>query len=137
MPTTRGWLLGLMLLVIAAMACAHQERQAVRLQPGEAVNLDKLDLHNQSLIIELREGEVVPLDVIVNGEYFGTTPGASVLVTVKRTCFLRVDDRGLRISPDGQGFDAKPRVPGSFQFGVGMTAEGKKMGTLRITTPTK
>ena len=53
---------------------------------GHRTNLmEKLDLHNQSLIIELREGEVVPLDVIVNGEYFGTAPGASVLVTVKRT----------------------------------------------------
>ena len=124
------------LLVVMATACVHQERQVVRLQPGEAVNLDRFDMHKQSLIIELREGEVVPLDVLVEGDYFATAPGASVPVTVKRTCFMRVDDRGLRLSPDGQDFDAKPRVPGSFQFGVGMTTEGKR-ATLRLTTPAK
>ncbi len=134
MPTNRRLRLGL--VVILATACAHQERQVVRLQPGEAVNLDHFDMHKQSLVIELREGEVVPLDVLVEGDYFATAPGTSVPVTVKRTCFMRVDDRGLRISPDGRDFDTKPRVPGSFQLGVGMTTEGKR-ATLRLTTPTK
>jgi hypothetical protein len=60
--------------------------------------------------------------------------GTSVPVTVKRTCLLRVVDRGLRISPDAEHFDERPRVPGSFQFGVGMTPEGKR-GTLRVKTP--
>ena len=89
-----------------------------------------------SAAVELREGEVVPLDVVVEGDYFATTPGASVPVTVKRTCYMRVDDRGLRISPNGEDFDARPRVPGSFQLGVGMTTEGKR-ATLRLTTPAK
>ena len=124
------------LVAIVATACVHQERQVVRLQPGEAVNLERLDLRKQSLVIELREGEVVPLDVLVEGDYFATAPGASVPVTVKRTCFMRVDDRGLRMSPDGRDFDEKPRVPGSFQLGVGVTPGGKR-ATLRLTTPTK
>jgi hypothetical protein len=50
-------------------------------------------------------------------------PGAAVPVTVKRTCFIRVDDRGIRISADGQDFDEKSRVPSSFQLGVWMTPE--------------
>ena len=82
-------------------ACAHNERQVIRLQPGEAVNLQNFDMKAQSLIIELREGEVVPLDILVEGDYFATAPGASVPVTVKKTCFMRVDDRGLRVSDDG------------------------------------
>ena len=123
------------LLAVVVTGCAHGEREVVRLQPGEAVTLQNFDLNKQSLIIELREGEVVPLDVIVEGDYFATTPGASVPVTVKRSCFIRVDDRGIRFSADDQSFDEKPRVPGSFQFGVGMTREGKR-GTLRVSTGT-
>lgn len=120
----------------AATSCAHHERKIVRLQPGEAVNLQDFDMKRQSLLIELREGEVIPLEVSIEGDTFASPPGASVPVTVKRTCFLRVDDRGLRISDDGIHFDEKPRVPGSFQLGVGMTREGKK-GTLRVTTPSR
>jgi hypothetical protein len=126
----------LLTVALLAIACAHNERQVVRLHPGEAVYLQNFDMKKQSLIIELREGEVIPLDVTVEGDYFATAPGASVPVTVKKTCFMRVDDRGLRISEDGVSFDEKPRVPGSFQFGVGMTKEGKK-GTLRLTTPSR
>ncbi len=124
-------------VTLFSIACAHQERQVIRLQPGEAVNLQNFDMKKQSLVIELREGEVIPLDVVVEGDYFATAPGASVPVTVKKTCFMRVDDRGLRISEDGVSFDEKPRVPGSFQFGVGMTKEGGKRGTLRVTTPSR
>jgi hypothetical protein len=134
MRGTRWWALGSLLVVLVA-GCAHGKREVVRLQPGEAVTLQNFDLHKQSLIIELREGEVVPLDVIVEGDYFATAPGASVPVTVKRACFIRVDDRGIRFSADDQSFDEKPRVPGSFQFGVGMTREGKR-GTLRVSTGT-
>jgi hypothetical protein len=124
-----------MLLGVVLAGCAH-EREVVRLGPGAAANLKDFDLHEQSLVIELREGEVVPLDVIVEGDYFAAAPGASVPVTVKRNCFIRVDDRGIRISADGQDFDEKPRVPGSFQLGIWMTREGKR-GTLRLTTATR
>ncbi len=114
--------------------CAHGDREVVRLQPGIEVNLSEFDLHRQSLIIELHEGQVVPLDITIDGDLAATPPGLSVPVTVKRHCYLRVDDRGLRVSYDGQDFDAKNRVPGSFQFGVGMTREGTR-ATLRATTP--
>jgi len=133
MRGTRCWALGAVLGFMLA-GCAH-EREVVRLPPGEAVTLKDFDLHKQSLVIELREGEVVPLDVIVEGDFFATAPGTSVSVTVKRTCFIRVDDRGIRFSTDDQNFDEKPRVPGSFQFGVGVTREGKR-GTLRVSTGT-
>jgi hypothetical protein len=117
-------------------ACAHGERQVVRLQPGVAVDLSQLDLHRQSLVIELHEGQVVPLDIIVDGDLAAIPAGTSVPLTVKRHCFLRVDDRGLRVSHDGQDFDGKNGVQGSFQFGVGMTREGTR-ATLRVTTPAR
>jgi hypothetical protein len=134
MRGARRWALGALLGVVLA-GCAH-EREVVRLQPGAAATLKDYDLHKQSLIIELREGEVVPLDIIVEGDLFATGPGTSVPVTVKRTCFVRVDDRGIRISANGQDFDETPRVPGSFQLGIWMSPEGKR-GTLRLTTATK
>jgi hypothetical protein len=134
MRNTRCWALGTLLGFVLA-GCAH-EREVVRLGPGAAASLKDFDLHKQSLIIELREGEVVPLDVIVEGDFFATAPGTAVPVTVKRTCFVRVDDRGIRFSTDDQNFDEKPRVPGSFQLGVGVTREGKR-GTLRVSTGTK
>ena len=134
MRGTKCWALGVLIGFVLA-GCAH-EREVVRLGPGAAASLKDFDLHKQSLIIELREGEVVPLDIILEGDYFATAPGASVPVTVKRTCFIRVDDRGIRISADGQDFDEKSRVPGSFQLGVWMTPEGKR-GTLRLTTAMK
>jgi hypothetical protein len=134
MRHARCWALGALLGVVLT-GCAN-EREVVRLGPGAAATLKDFDLHKQSLIIELRKGEVVPLDVIVEGDLFATGPGATVPVTVKRTCFVRVDDRGIRFSDDGQDFDEKPRVPGSFQFGVGVTREGKR-GTLRVSTGTK
>jgi hypothetical protein len=133
MRGTKCWALGA-LLGFALAGCAH-EREVVRLGPGAASNLKDFDLHKQSLIIELREGDVVPLDIILEGDYFAAAPGASVPVTVKRTCFIRVDDRGIRISADGRDFDGSPRVPGSFQFGIGMTPEGRR-GTLRVSTGT-
>jgi len=132
-----------MLVAIAGVAmaslaggCAHQEREVVRLQPGVAVNLTDFDLHRQSLVLELQEGQVVPLDVVIDGDLAATPPGASVPVTIKRHCFLRVDDRGLRVSDDGQDFDGRNRVPGSFQLGIGMTREGTR-ATLRVTTPAR
>jgi hypothetical protein len=134
MRNTRCWALGT-LLGFMLVGCAH-EREVVRLGPGAAASLKDFDLHKQTLIIELRQGEVVPLDVIVEGDFFATAPGASVSVTAKQTCFIRVDDRGIRFSTDDQNFDEKPRVPGSFQFGVGVTPEGKR-GTLRVSTGTR
>jgi hypothetical protein len=127
-----------MAMALASMvtACAHGDRQVVRLQPGVEVDLSQLDLHRQSLVMELHKGQVVPLDIIIDGDLAATQAGASVPVTVKRDCFLRVDDRGLRVSYDGEDFDGKNRVPGSFQFGVGMTREGTR-ATLRVTTPVR
>ena len=49
---------------------------------------------------------------------------------------MRVDDRGLRISPDGRDFDAKPARKGSFQLGLGVTDEGKRV-TLHAITPSR
>jgi hypothetical protein len=126
--------IALFLLATGLPACAHSARQTIYLEPGQPVDLAKVDLHKQSLIIRLAAGEIVPLDISIDGEFVASDPGASIPLKVKRSCLVRVDDRGLRISADGKSFDAKPRKPGSFQFGLGVS-EGTKRATMRIVTP--
>lgn len=128
------WKLGAVAAALALGACAHRERTVVRLQPGEQVDLTKLDLRRQSLVVKLEAGEVVPLDVTVEGDLVGAPPGASIPLTVKRACWIRIDDRGLRVSVDGKDFDAAKRLPGTFQLGLGITEAGKR-ATLRVRTP--
>jgi hypothetical protein len=131
--TTR---IALFLSATSLFACAHAARQMVYLRPGQAVDLRKLDMHKQSLIIPLEAGEILPLDITVDGQFVASDPGASVPLKVKQRCLVRVDDRGLRISADGRDFDAKATKPGSFQFGLGVTKQGKR-ANLRIITPTR
>jgi hypothetical protein len=124
----------LFLSAAGLLACAHTTRQTVYLRPGQPVDLRKLDLHRQSLIIPLEAGEILPLDIAVEGEFVASQPGASVALKVKQRCLVRVDDRGLRISRDGKDFDWKAKKPGSFQLGLGVTEQGKR-ANLRIVTP--
>ena len=73
--STRTRVASFTMLALALGACAHGERQVVRLEPGQGLDLKTFDMSRQSLIIELREGEVVPIDVILEGDYFSTAPG--------------------------------------------------------------
>ncbi len=120
----------------ALFGCAHGTRPTVYLRAGEPLDLTKIDLHKQSLIMPLKAGETFPLDVSIEGEFVTSAPGASVELTVKRDCLVRVDDRGLRISADGRDFDAKSSKPGMFQVGLGVTNTGKR-ATLRVVPPTR
>jgi hypothetical protein len=117
--------------------CAHSvDGPPVRVRAGQLPEgIGALDLTKRPLIIELREGDVLPLDVLVDGDLIGSPEGASIPLTAKRTFFVRVDANGLKISRDGVDFDAKSRVPGSFQLGVGVTRATGTRATLKITTP--
>jgi hypothetical protein len=124
------------LLVTAATTtgCAHQERTVLQFPPDQGQSLSSFDPHTQSIVAHLKEGDVVPLDVVVEGDLIAAAAGASIPITVKRECWLRVDDRGFRLSADGKDFDAKARVPGTFQLGLGITPTGPR-ATLKLTTP--
>jgi hypothetical protein len=129
--------LALLLALPASAGCAQTNRPAILVRagthPDEAV-LRTFDPKKQSLVIELREGDIVPLDVTLDGDVAATPAGASIPITIKRHCFVRVDDRGLRIGFDGVTFPDKARAPGSLAVGLGMTQAGTR-ATLRITTP--
>jgi hypothetical protein len=115
--------------------CAH-ERTVVQIAPGQEQALKSFDPHRQTLLMKLEAGQVIPLDVVVESEVIGAAPGASVPLTVKKDCWVRVDDRGVRLSEDGEDFDRRPRVPGTFQFGLGITPQGTR-ATLRLATPVR
>ena len=132
-PLKRRHLLWLVPL-LSLCGCAHT-RELVYLEPGKPVDLKQLDLRKQSLIVPLEAGEILPLDVVIDGDFVATKPETSVELRVKQACFVRVDDRGLRISPD-RNFDAKSKRKGSFQLGLGVTEQGKR-ATLHVVTPSR
>jgi hypothetical protein len=123
--------LGALLLV----GCTHAvEREPVHVRAGQRVELTGVDITKQPIIIEFHEGDVLPLDIVVAGDVIASADGVSVPLTAKRTFFVRVDSKGLKLSLDGKDFDTKPRVPGTFTFGLGVTKEGTR-ASLRIATP--
>jgi hypothetical protein len=124
----------LLVTAAAATGCAHQERTVLKFPPDQGQSLASFDPHKQSIIAHLQEGDVVPLDIVVEGDLIGAVAGTSVPLTVKRECWVRVDDRGFRLSADGKDFDAKARIPGAFQLGLGITPAGPR-ATLKLTTP--
>ncbi|HEX6240128.1 MAG TPA: hypothetical protein VFZ61_04520 [Polyangiales bacterium] len=132
-PSMSHCVLGLVSMLMLG-ACAHA-REVVYLEPGRAVDLKQLDLHKQSLVVPLTAGEVLPLDVVVEGDFVTSQPQASLELRVKQDCFVRVDDRGLRLSTD-RNFDAKTKRKGSFQLGLGVTERGKRV-TLHVVTPSR
>lgn len=126
----------LLVTAAAATGCAHQPRTVLEISPDQVDRLSTFDPHTQSLVVHLKEGEVIPLDVAVESDLVGVPAETSVPLTVKRECWVRVDDRGFRLSADGKDFDAKARIPGTFQLGLGVTPKGTR-ATLKLTPPTR
>ncbi len=92
-------------------------------------------LPGQALIVEVQEGDTIPLSFKLDGPFLTTPDDAPPIpLRARRHFFLRIDRDGLRASADGNHFDAKPRKPGSFQIGLGASKEGVR-GTIHIETP--
>jgi hypothetical protein len=70
----------------------------------------------QPLIIEFQPGERIPVDFEITGDGFEQEPRQPKLELVAtQRCYLRISDKGLRLSLDPEHFDEKPKQPGSFQ----------------------
>jgi hypothetical protein len=119
------------------LGCSHAvDREPVYVRAGQSVELTSFDITKQPIVIEFREGDVLPLDIVVAGDVIASPEGTSVPLTAKRNFFVRVDTKGLKFSLDGKDFDTKPRVPGAFALGLGVTKAGTR-ASLRITTPAR
>lgn len=92
-------------------------------------------LPGQALIVEIQEGDTIPLVFSLRGPFLTTPDDAPPIpLRAKQHFFLRIDERGFRASADGLHFDDKPVKPGSFQIGLGASKEGVR-ATIAIETP--
>lgn len=133
--TTR-WILALGLTMSVAACARGPQPEPIFVRASELGSLPPAETRaDRPLVIEVREGDVIPLDVTIGGDYIASPPDASIPLVAKRTFFLRVAKEGLSISPDGKTFGEKPRVPGSFRMGVSATRERGLRGEIVIHTP--
>lgn len=136
-PPSRGPLATLLFLALAVAlpACAATpEPRFVR-----AADLGKMGplAPGQPLVIELQEGDVIPLRVTLDGPFVKTPEEAPLIpLRVARRFFLRIDGDGMKSSADGKNFDWKAIKPGTFSVGVGATRAGGIEAHISIKTPT-
>src|SRR5690242_2282695 len=76
--------------------CSGAVQEPTYLRSGDVTDLSHVDLSKQPIIIELHEGDVIPLDVIVAGDLIASPEGASIPLTAKKPFFIRVDNQGLK-----------------------------------------
>jgi hypothetical protein len=89
----------------------------------------------QGLVVELQEGETIPLRFHLDGPFLQSAEDAPpITLKVRRHCFVRFDRSGVRASVDGQNFDATPAKPGTFRVGLGATRRGVE-ATIELSTP--
>ena len=73
------------------------------------------------LVIELQEGDRIPLNGALTGDLVSTEPSAQPpIVVVKRHFFLVITDGKMLVSLDGKTI---AHTTGTFQFGVGVDKE--------------
>jgi len=90
----------------------------------------------QPLIIEFQPGERIPVNFELTGDGFELEPRTPPMeLVVKQHYFLRINADGLRMSPDPEHFDDKPKLPGSFQIGFWVAPEQRAKVNIKIATP--
>lgn len=133
---TKGTLMGSLGLLSLLAGCAGAAPEPLRVRAADLGTLDEaLVKTGRPLVIEIQQGEVIPLDIDVGGDLVAAPEGTSIPLTAKRTFFLRIDKDGLTTSLDGNTFGTKPRVPGSFRFGVSATRARGLRSEIVVRTP--
>lgn len=114
-------------LALALVACAPT-LEPVRVRASEMSKMPKELKPGQAIIIELAEGDVIPIDLRFSGDLIELTPQKPGLAfRAKRRFFVRVDAKGLQVSLDGAHFGEKPKEPGSFRLGLSAKPEGTRV----------
>ncbi|APR79255.1 Hypothetical protein A7982_04602 [Minicystis rosea] len=87
-----------------------------------------LDTKNRPLIIELAEGDTLPVDFSLTSDLVELAPAAPALsLRARRRFFVRIDRDGVKTSLDGVHFGERPAHPGSFRFGLSATPKGTRV----------
>ncbi len=88
------------------------------------------------LIVEVQAGDRLPVDLDVRSDDFELVPAHPELIVVaKRHAFVRIDAKGIRVSQDGETFDAKPHRPGSVSVGFGAKKDMPPRLNVVLTSP--
>jgi hypothetical protein len=121
-------------LLMPACASAPPPMRARAADPGSFAGLGLAP--GQALIVEFKEGDVVPLALVVRGQFLEIAPDTPpIRVVAKRPFFLRLRGNEMEIGLDGEHFGDTRIAPGSFSFGVGADPQGVK-ASIVLTTPT-
>lgn len=105
-------------LVLGALGCASSA-EPYRVRYADIGSGAMKDFRGTvPLVVEFQQGDRLPVNFSFTGEDFELEPAKPKLELVaKGHCFVRFDEDGIRVSLDGEHFDQKPRVPGSFRVG--------------------
>jgi hypothetical protein len=128
-------------LVIAALAlagCAAPSPPPLVVRARDLPEATPIVLRpGQQLVLEFDAGDIIPLDVSIDGDLAGTPPDAAPIpIRVKRRFWLKLDGtKQLLTSLDGVHFGRHSR-PGSFGFHILATPESGTRAQIRIITPT-
>ena len=87
-------------------------------------------------ILELQPGDRLPVELTFRDQYLSLEPDKPALALVaKQRCYVRVDDRGVRLSPDLQSFDREEKAPGAFAVGFDRDAAVGPLLRVQVHTP--
>lgn len=128
-------LASLFALSTAACGSTPDPRPPLQLRVGQPVPEDTGVADGRPIVVELQEGDELPLAFSVDGDLLATPADAPpVRLVAKRHFFLRVDRDGVSTSFDGVHFDRKGRGKGSVSVGLGVRKEGVR-AEVRVVPP--
>jgi hypothetical protein len=121
---------------LVTLGCAHSPAP-MRVRYADIGNgAMKGFTRDQPLIIEFQPGDRIPVNFDLSGDGFELEPEHPQLeIVVKQHYFLRVSAKGLRMSPDPDHFDDKPKQPGTFRVGFWLDRDQRAKVDIVIATP--
>ena len=116
-------------LAVPALSACGGSMPDVR--PVTLAELGKGGAPTLPLVIQLKAGDRIPLQVQVSGDLVESTPAeAGPMLTVKRTFFVVLTEGSPpRISLDGQTL---ARAPGTLSIGLGVTKDKGPLATVSL-----
>ncbi len=125
-----------LLALLAPLAACAPSLEPIRVRASDLGHLGAVnDARGRPVVIELDEGDTVPIDLSFTGDLVELTPPEPALAfKARRRFFLRMSADGLAVSLDGVHFGVRPKEPGSFRLGVSATSQGTRVH-VDIKTP--
>jgi|GEM_PF-2196584 len=123
-------------IVLATAGCAGTPPPTpIRYADFGSVHVKAEDLR-LPFVVEFQAGEQLPVNFEFSSEEFELSPAhPSMTLVAKQRCFVRFSDEGVRASLDPRNFDQKPKVPGSFRFGLKVVRGEPTKLDVGIATP--